>query len=423
MFDYRLYLITDGKPDLLNRVEKALRGGVTIVQYREKQKSFSEMVEEATQLHKLCQKFEVPLIINDYPELAKEIGAEGLHIGQSDTKLEEARNLLGDNFPIGVSARTVEEAVIAEKNGAIYLGVGAVFPTGTKSDAKVISPITIENIQKKAQIPTLLIGGISLDTLPRLKSKYDGLCVISGILGQENIEESAKKILEWGTKNMSFSQGLRAKAEQVWEAGYNHPFVQGIGRGTLPRESFKFYLLQDYLYLIQYAKVFALGALKADSVEVMRKFSESQYFTINGELGLHKEFMERFGISEKEVEEIKPSLFNSAYTANMLAQGQTGGLAELIAATFPCAWTYADYGQRLKADYGDILEGNYYKSWIEMYASKEFEDSFQWFYETLDRLVENMTEEQKSNIEAIFIQSVEFEYLFWDMAYKQQMSF
>jgi thiaminase/transcriptional activator TenA len=222
---------------------------------------------------------------------------------------------------------------------------------------------------------------------------------------------------------MSFAKSLREKALDVWEAGYNHPFVQEIGAGTLDKESFKFYLLQDYLYLIQYAKVFALGALKSDTIETMRKFSTSQYFTINGELGLHEEYMEKFGITPEEVQNVRPSLFNSAYTANMLAQGQTGGLAELIATVFPCAWTYAEYGQRLKADNADKLEDNYYKSWIEMYASEEFEESFQWFYETLDRLVENMSLEQKARIEQIFIQSVEFEYLFWDMSYKKQMSF
>ncbi|MCL1948390.1 MAG: thiaminase II [Turicibacter sp.] len=222
---------------------------------------------------------------------------------------------------------------------------------------------------------------------------------------------------------MSFSKSLREKAATVWEAGYHHPFVQGIGAGTLDKESFKFYLLQDYLYLIQYAKVFALGALKADSIETMRHFSTHQYFTINSELGLHEEYMEQFGISPEDVENVKPSLFNSAYTANMLAQGQTGGLAELIAAVFPCAWTYAEYGQRLKRDYGDALDGNYFKSWIEMYASAEFEDSFQWLFETLDRLVENMNDEQKKRVEDVFVQSVEFEYLFWDMAYHKKMSF
>ena len=124
-----------------------------------------------------------------------------------------------------------------------------------------------------------------------------------------------------------------------------------------------------------------------------------------------------------EVETVKSSLYNRSYTANMLSYGLTGGLAEVLAAVFPCAWTYADYGKRLKTQYADKLEGNYYRAWIENYASEEFSDSFEWFYDALDKLVANMSDAQREKIEEIFISSVEFEYLFWDMAYKQQMSY
>lgn len=222
---------------------------------------------------------------------------------------------------------------------------------------------------------------------------------------------------------MSFSRGLKVKAEKVWEDGYNHPFVQGLGKGTLDREKFKFYLLQDYLYLLQYAKVFATAVLKSDSEEHMAGFSKSQDYILNGEMNVHREYMKSFGIEPHEVEKVKSSLFNRAYTANMLSYGLTGGLAEVLAAVFPCAWTYADYGQRLKKDFGENLENNYYKSWIEMYSSKEFSESFEWFYDALDGLVENMSEAERKKIEDIFISSVEFEYMFWDMAYNQQMSY
>jgi thiaminase/transcriptional activator TenA len=107
----------------------------------------------------------------------------------------------------------------------------------------------------------------------------------------------------------------------------------------------------------------------------------------------------------------------------MLSYGLTGGLAEVLAAVFPCAWTYADYGKRLKEQYAATLENNFYRSWIETYASVEFSDSFEWFYDALDSLVSNMTEKQRKKIEEIFISSLEFEYLFWDMSYKQQMSY
>ncbi|MCL1948391.1 MAG: thiamine phosphate synthase [Turicibacter sp.] len=195
MFDYRLYLITDGKPDLLPRVREALQGGVTVVQYREKKKPYLEMIAEANQLKKLCHEFGVPLIINDYVGIAKTIEADGLHLGQSDTEYEEARAMLGPDFPIGISARTVEEAKIAEANGASYIGVGALFPTGSKADAKVLDMGTVREIEASVSIPTLLIGGISSETLPKINAKYDGLCVISGILGVENIRAAAEGLL------------------------------------------------------------------------------------------------------------------------------------------------------------------------------------------------------------------------------------
>jgi len=222
---------------------------------------------------------------------------------------------------------------------------------------------------------------------------------------------------------MSFSRGLKAKAEKVWEDGYNHPFVQGLGTGELARETFKFYLLQDYLYLLQYAKVFAMAAVKSDTEEQMTGFTTSQYFILANEMNVHRAYMAEFGITAAEAAAVKPSLYNRTYTANMLSYGLTGGLAEVLAAVFPCGWTYADYGKRLKAQYADRLESNFYKTWIETYASDEFSQSFEWFYDALDHLAADMTDAQREKIADIFISSVEFEYLFWDMAYKQQMSY
>jgi thiaminase/transcriptional activator TenA len=222
---------------------------------------------------------------------------------------------------------------------------------------------------------------------------------------------------------MSFSRGLKNKASKVWEEGYNHPFVQELGMGTLDKEKFKFYLLQDYLYLLQYAKVFAIGVVKSDTEELMTRFSTNQYYILANEMNVHREYMAGFGITRDEMFSVKPSLYNSAYTANMLAVGQTGDLAELIAAVFPCAWTYADYAKRLKEQYSGNLDDNFYKTWIENYSSTEFSDSFEWFYDALDNLVAKISDERRRKIEGIFISSVEFEYLFWDMAYKQQMSY
>lgn len=222
---------------------------------------------------------------------------------------------------------------------------------------------------------------------------------------------------------MSFSRALKGKAIKVWEDGYNHPFVQELGKGTLDREKFKFYLLQDYQYLLQYAKVFAVAAVKSETEELMTRFSAAQYGILAKEMDLHRGYMKSFGITEKQIESVQPSLYNRTYTANMLSHGQTGGLAEVLAAVFPCAWTYSDYAQRLKTQYAGELKDNFYQTWIEQYASGEFSDSFIWFYDELDKLCEKKDDEQLAKIEQIFISSVEFEYLFWDMAYKMQMSY
>jgi thiaminase/transcriptional activator TenA len=127
--------------------------------------------------------------------------------------------------------------------------------------------------------------------------------------------------------------------------------------------------------------------------------------------------MKSFGITDNEIDSVKPSLFNRAYTANMLSYGLTGGLAELLAAVFPCAWTYSDYAKKLKIQYADVYENNFYKSWIDNYSSEEFEKSFDWFFDVLDNLVENMNQKEKDKIEEIFVESLEFEYLFWEMSY------
>ena len=222
---------------------------------------------------------------------------------------------------------------------------------------------------------------------------------------------------------MQFSRNLKAKARKVWEDGYEHPFVQELGMGTLDKERFKFYLLQDYLYLLQYAKVFAIAAVKSGTEELMANFSRMQHYILANEMDVHREYMAGFGVTREELAGLKPSLYNRTYTANMLSYGLTGGLAEILAAVFPCAWTYADYAKRLKAQYADRLGGNFYGTWINNYASDEFSDSFEWFYDALDALVADMPEARRAEIADIFVSSVEFEYLFWDMAYKRQTSY
>lgn len=221
---------------------------------------------------------------------------------------------------------------------------------------------------------------------------------------------------------MSFTRNLKEKAARTWEEGYNHPFVQGLGRGTLDPGAFQFYLIQDYHYLLQYAKVFALAAVKAEDEAMLARLTGVQHGILTGEMELHRAYMAAYGIGPEQVAKAPASLCNRTYTANMLAVGQTGDLAEILAAVLPCAWTYCDYATRLKAAYARELEENPYRSWIETYAGVDFAGSYAWFFEAIDALVAGKTEAQKRRVERAFVDSVEFEGLFWEMAYRREMS-
>lgn len=194
--NYGLYLVTDENSmeqrDFLETVEKALAGGVTLVQLREKECSSREFYLRGKELHQLTKAYNVPLIINDRIDLALAIGAEGVHLGQKDLPVSVARKLAGDDMIIGVSAATLEEAVAAEKQGADYLGVGALYPTGTKTDTRPVSCETLEEIVRTVSIPVVAIGGITRERLQEvLDSGVHGVAVVSAILKADSPEESA----------------------------------------------------------------------------------------------------------------------------------------------------------------------------------------------------------------------------------------
>lgn len=189
----RLYAVTDrawvGDKTLLWQVEQALEGGVTCVQIREKDLDAEAFLEEAIAMKALCDRYNVPLIINDNVEIAVKIGAAGVHVGQGDTPIAEVRRIAGNDLIVGVSARTVEQAKAAEDGGADYLGVGAVFGTTTKLDAKPIERETLKAICNAVSIPIVAIGGVSKENIPELKSTgVDGVAVVSAIFAAEDIK-------------------------------------------------------------------------------------------------------------------------------------------------------------------------------------------------------------------------------------------
>ena len=202
--DLLVYAVTDrhwlNGRTLYEVVKESLDGGVTFLQLREKDLDDENFLKEAIELKELYKEYNVPFVINDNVDIAIKMDADGVHVGQSDMEAGDVRAKLGPDKIIGVSAQTVEQAILAEKRGADYLGVGAVFPTGSKDDADEISHETLKAICEAVSIPVVAIGGITLDNMPQLKgSGICGVAVISAIYAKEDIRkasEDLKKVVE-----------------------------------------------------------------------------------------------------------------------------------------------------------------------------------------------------------------------------------
>lgn len=199
--DLLLYAVTDrswlGSESLRSAVEKTLIGGATFIQLREKELEAEKFLEEAKEIKALCKKYRVPFIINDNVDIAIAVDADGVHVGQKDMEAGRVRELIGRDKILGVSAQTVEQAVLAEKRGADYLGVGAVFPTGSKADSDYVSHETLKEICKAVSIPVVAIGGINKNNIMELSgSGICGIAVISAIFAQPDIMKATAELKE-----------------------------------------------------------------------------------------------------------------------------------------------------------------------------------------------------------------------------------
>ena len=198
-FDTSLYFITDStgfsEKEFLNRTEEALKGGVTLVQLREKDKTTREYIDIANKVHALTKKYNIPLIIDDRIDVAMAIDAEGVHLGQSDMPVDIARRIIGGGKIIGATAKTVNQAQEAYNNGADYLGVGAIYPTTTKVKTVLTSTETLDKICKAVPIPVNAIGGLNKDNIDVLKDiDIAGICVVSAIMKADDPQKAAKAL-------------------------------------------------------------------------------------------------------------------------------------------------------------------------------------------------------------------------------------
>ena len=217
-----------------------------------------------------------------------------------------------------------------------------------------------------------------------------------------------------------FTDRLFMNVQTVWDANHQHPFVQQLGAGTLEKEKFVHYMKQDYVYLIDYVKLFAIASMKSTDLETMGKFAEILHSTLHFEMDLHRAFAAEFGITAEELEATEPTPVNLAYTTYMLNVAQSGSLADVVSCLLPCAWDYWEIGKLLRQQYGDTLANNPYAKWIETYDSEEFGAGAKWLIDLMDRLAEGKPEQELAILEKHFLITSKYEYLFWDMNYKEQ---
>lgn len=211
-FDTSLYFITDSsnynEQEFLNRVEKALQGGVTLMQLREKDKTTREYIELAQKVHSITKKYNVPLIIDDRVDVALAIDAEGVHVGQSDMPIKTARKLMGENKIIGATTKTVKQAKEAFEQGADYLGVGAIYPTTTKVKTVLTSTDTLRDICNSVPIPVNAIGGLNKDNIDVLQGiSIAGICIVSAIMKADDPKKATEELKSKAEKIINQNSG------------------------------------------------------------------------------------------------------------------------------------------------------------------------------------------------------------------------
>ncbi|MFF2484710.1 thiaminase II [Paenibacillus sp. NPDC058071] len=221
------------------------------------------------------------------------------------------------------------------------------------------------------------------------------------------------------SKTGRFSARLYKAAGEIWQKSHEHPFLKELGEGSLSAERFVYYLKQDYVYLIDYAKMFAYGSVKATDLDTIAKMSALSYSTLNTEMELHRQYAAKFGVSREELEGTKPSPTTTAYTGYLLNVAAQGSLADVVSAVLPCMWSYREIGVKL-AELPERLTHPLFGEWVAMYSSTEFGELTEWTIDLMDRLAEGLSEPERERLIGHFVTASKLEYMFWQMAYVQE---
>ena len=420
MKDYlKLYLVTDRELSLGRSLEEvvseAVKGGVTVVQLREKDASTGEFIELARRLMKLLKPLRIPLIINDRVDVALAVDADGVHIGQSDMSYEDARRLLGPDKIIGLSVENFKDIEAANALDVDYIGISPVYGTPTKTDTA--EPFGLEGLRKAVQMsahPTVAIGGMNASTIAEVMAAgTDGVAVVSAICSAENIRKATsdlRAIVEANIK-ISWSREVWKKSARIYDSILGLDFLNELSKGTLSNHAFARYIAQDEIYLKNYYKqMYMLADLMEDEQDrnLFLSFAQSG---MEGEKALHDMLIEKYGIDT----DVKPSMVTAGYNAHICEGIATGNPCIALASVLPCMWIYNQVGLHILNH--SKLEGNPYKEWILEYGQEEFTTGVNKVLKMIDVWAAKADKETREMMDHYYLKAALYEYAFWDYGY------
>ena len=420
MKDYlKLYLVTDRELSLGRSLEEvvseAVKGGVTVVQLREKDASTGEFIELARRLMKLLKPLDIPLIINDRVDVALAVDADGVHIGQSDMSYEDARRLLGPDKIIGLSVENFKDIEAANALDVDYIGISPVYGTPTKTDTA--EPFGLEGLRKAVQMsahPTVAIGGMNASTIAEVMAAgTDGVAVVSAICSAENIRKATsdlRAIVEANIK-ISWSREVWKKSARIYDSILGLDFLNELSKGTLSNHAFARYIAQDEIYLKNYYKQMYMLADLMEEEQDRNLFLSFAQSGMEGEKALHDMLIEKYGIDT----EVEASRVTDGYNAHICEGIATGNPCVALASVLPCMWIYNQVGLHILNH--SKLEGNPYMEWILEYGQEEFTTGVNKVLKMIDVWAAKADKETREMMDHYYLKAALYEYAFWDYGY------
>ena len=418
-FDLSLYLVTDRELSLGRSLEEvvteAVKGGATIVQLREKDASTGEFIELARKLKEILKPAGVPLIINDRVDVALAADADGVHIGQSDMKYEDARRLLGNDKIIGLSVENINDIDIANTLDVDYIGISPVFGTPTKTDTA--QPFGLDGLRKavaQSIHPTVGIGGMNASTAADvMETGCGGIAVVSAICSAENIAQATaelRKLVEENKKEL-WSKEVWKKSEKIYSAILGQEFLKEMSDGTLGDEVFGRYIAQDEIYLKNYYHQMTMLSELMESKEEKELFLAFAQSGMEGEKAMHDMLIDKYGIETK----VEASKVTADYNAHICEGIATGNKCIALAAVLPCMWIYNRVGLHILNT--AKLDDNPYKEWILEYGNEEFTNGVNTVLEMVDKWAAEADENTREQMDYYYLKAALYEYAFWDWGY------